>query len=73
VSAHGIGIREAVEIGRLLHRKLMPEKVMLVGIEGSCFDVIGGSMTPEVRSSLPEAAGEVLRLIDKAQSELRRA
>jgi hydrogenase maturation protease len=64
VSAHGIGVRESIEIGRMLYREKMPQTVYLLGIEGNCFDAIGGSMTPEVRSAARVAADMVLRCSD---------
>lgn len=64
VSAHGIGVRESIEIGRILYREKMPQKVYLLGIEGSCFDTFGDSMTPEVRSAARTAADMVLRCAD---------
>ncbi len=69
VSAHGIGIRESIEIGRVLYREKMPEKVMLVAIEGNCFDTIGCSMTPEVRSAVRTAADLVLQYADFAEND----
>ena len=38
ISAHGLGLRETVEIGRLLYPERMPARITLVGIEGRCFD-----------------------------------
>jgi len=69
VSAHGIGVRESIEIGRVLCREKMPEKVMLLAIEGNCFDTIGGPMTPEVRSAVKTAADMVLRYADVVEHE----
>jgi len=47
----------------------MPEKVMLLAIEGHCFDTIGGLMTPEVRSAVKTAADVVLRYADAVENE----
>jgi hydrogenase maturation protease len=64
VSAHGIGVRESIEIGRILYREKMPLKVYLLGIEGNCFDTFGGPMTPKVRLAARMAADMVLRCAD---------
>jgi hydrogenase maturation protease len=64
VSAHGIGVRESIEIGRILYSEKMPRSVYLLGIEGDCFDTFGESMTPQVRSAARVAADLVLRCAD---------
>lgn len=63
VSAHGIGVREAIDVGRMLCPERMPGRVVLVGIEGACFDRLGGAMTPGVAAAVPRAAAEVVRLV----------
>lgn len=63
VSGHGIGVKEAIEVGRRLYPERMPEKIWLVGIEGQCFDQLGVKLSPEVSASVPTAADEVLRLV----------
>jgi hydrogenase maturation protease len=63
VSAHGIGLREALEVGNLLYPGQMPRQAVLVGIEGRCFDAIGAQMTPAVARAVPRAARAVLRII----------
>jgi hydrogenase maturation protease len=68
VSAHGIGVREAIEIGRHLMPEAMPSRVLLIGIEGRCFDAVGEPMTAAVAAAVPRAANEVLRTL---QAELR--
>lgn len=62
VTAHGIGIREVIDIGRILGDRRIPARITLVGIEGRDFDGVGRPMTPEVEAAVGEAAGEVLRL-----------
>jgi hydrogenase maturation protease len=59
VSVHGIGVREAIEMGRMLIPERMPRVVSLVGIEGKCFDELGGPMTAEVREAIPRAVTAV--------------
>lgn len=63
VSAHGIGVREAVEIGRQLMPEAMPSRVLLIGIEGRCFDAVGEPLTAAVAAAVPRAVNEVLRLL----------
>lgn len=66
VSAHGIGVREAIEIGRLMFPERMPERVVLVGIEGACFDRLGVAMTPAVAAAIPRATSVVRGLVGAA-------
>ncbi len=61
VSAHGIGLREAIALGRILSHEAMPQRVLLIGIEGVSFDTIGAGMTPEVATAVEESAREVRR------------
>jgi len=61
VTSHGIGVRETIDIGRLLYPERVPGEVLLVGVEGLRFDDIGGGMTPEVSAAVQFAAEEVLR------------
>lgn len=59
VTSHGIGIREAIEIGRILFADRMPARVLLVGVEGRRFDDVGAAMTPEVAAAVSAAAEAV--------------
>lgn len=63
VSVHGVGIREAITVGKMLFPDRMPCRIVLVGIEGQWFDCLGESMSPEVSASLDQAVAEVLKLI----------
>jgi hydrogenase maturation protease len=63
VSAHGIGVREAIDVGRLLWPAQMPERVFLVGVEGACFDTLGSPLTPEVAAAVPRAVAAVQELV----------
>ncbi len=63
VSVHGIGPAEALAMGRRLAPERMPGRVVLVGIEGCCFDRVGEAMTPAVAAAVDRAAREVLRLV----------
>jgi hydrogenase maturation protease len=60
VTAHSIGVREAIETGRLVCPERMPAHVVLVGIEGATFDQLGGPMTPSVAAAVPYAAQAVM-------------
>ena len=59
-STHAFGLAEAIELGRALGR--LPERLVVVGIEGARFDA-GAEPSPEVRASLGTAADEVLALL----------
>jgi len=52
ISAHGIGLPEAIAVGYSLFPELMPDDVVLVGIEGKCFNETRDAMTPQVRDSV---------------------
>lgn len=62
VSGHGIGVREAIELGKRLYPEKMPQKISLVGIEGLCFDQLGVDLTDKVREAVPRAAAAVISL-----------
>lgn len=64
VSGHGIGVREAIEVGRRLYPQRVPENIFLVGIEGKCFDQLGEGLTPLVEAAVPVAVAEVVRLVN---------
>lgn len=59
VSAHGLGLRETLEICRILYPERMPERVTLVGIEGRCFNLTREHMTEAVARSIDRAAAMV--------------
>lgn len=63
VSGHGIGVREALDICKRLYPERMPKKCSLIGIEGSCFNELGGSLSPAVASSVPKAIKEIEKLL----------
>ena len=65
VSVHGLGLREAVDLGRILYPDAFPQKVLLVGIEGCSFDAIGSGLTAEVARAVEDGARAV-----RAQLEL---
>lgn len=63
VSGHGIGIREAIVVGKTLYPERVPEKIYLIGIEGSCFNQLGVGLSDEVARAVPEAVDVVLSLL----------
>jgi len=63
VSAHDVGLREAIEIGKVLYPELLPERVTLVGIEGRCFNRTREHMSAEVSRALDHAAQVVRELV----------
>ncbi len=56
ISAHGIGLKEAMDIGNILYPGLIPPAVMLVGIEGRCFNMMREAMTPATAAAAGPAA-----------------
>lgn len=56
-STHGLGLAEALELGRALGR--LPARVVVVGIEAGA-EGQGAGLSPEVEAALDEAAEEVL-------------
>ncbi len=64
-SAHGLGIAEALSLGRQLVPGGLPEKLVLIGIEAGQFD-LGEALSPPVQAALPEAAKKIEQLVDQA-------
>ncbi len=65
VSAHGIGLKDTIAIGYALYPERMPQRTLLVGVEGRCFDQLGAAMTPEVAAAVPVAATIVCKELKK--------
>jgi hydrogenase maturation protease len=63
VSGHGIGIREAIEVGRRLYPEKTPKHVHLIGIEGKCFNALGAGLSVEVTDALDTAVTKILSLV----------
>ncbi len=57
-STHAVGVGEAVELARALGR--LPERVVVYGVEGACFDA-GGGLCAEVAGVMDSLAERVLR------------
>lgn len=63
ISAHGLGLRETVEIGRLLYPERIPQRITLVGIEGRCFNRPRQFMTKEVSGAIDPAVSLIKGLV----------
>lgn len=61
ISVHGIGLKEAIAIGRILYPERMPPAVVLVGVEGRCFNRMREAMTPATAAAADGAAELVRR------------
>ena len=55
LSGHDIGLKEMIEIGRLLYPEKLPHNIILVGIEGRCFNRTCNYMTPETAAAIDDA------------------
>lgn len=62
VTSHGIGLREAMELGRRLFPERTPSRAFLVGVEARSFDGVGEALTPAVAAAVAPAAERVLEL-----------
>jgi hydrogenase maturation protease len=71
LSAHAIGLRETVQIGRVVCPERVPENIRFVGVEGRCFDRTREWMSPEVCRAIECAVAEVRRQLaaDPLRSE----
>jgi hydrogenase maturation protease len=63
ISAHGLGLRETIEIGTALYPQEMPERITLVGIEGRCFNRTREFMTSEVHDAIGTAITKIEELV----------
>lgn len=63
VSAHGLGLRETIEIGNTLFPQAMPERITLIGIEGRCFNRTREHMTQEVFDAIDGAVAKIKELV----------
>ncbi len=63
VSGHGIGIREAICVGKKLYPARVPKEIFLVGVEGKCFNELGHGLTDEVERAVPLAVAAVQGLL----------
>ncbi|OIP38509.1 MAG: hypothetical protein AUK47_11750 [Deltaproteobacteria bacterium CG2_30_63_29] len=60
VSVHGIGVQQVVELGRCLYPERTPRHVVLVGVEGTCFNRLGEGLSAEVEEAVEGAKNAVL-------------
>lgn len=67
ISAHGLGLRETIEIGSLLYPQSMPERITLVGIEGRCFNRTRDYMTSEVQTAIDRAVTKIEEIVARGQ------
>ena len=63
ISAHGIGLRETMQIGQVLYPERMPKLITLVGVDGRCFDLPRTHMSQEVAAAMQPAVHQVLSLL----------
>lgn len=62
-SSHGLGLPEAVELGRILER--LPDRLVLLTVEAA--DVgLGDGLTPAVAAALPEVVAAIRRELASA-------
>lgn len=59
---HAFGLATAVELARALHR--LPPRVVVVGVEGRCFDV-GATLSGEVAAAVDDAVALVCTLVEE--------
>jgi hydrogenase maturation protease len=69
ISAHGLGLRETIEIGKTLYPQSMPERIMLVGIEGRCFNRTREYMSSEVQDAIGRAVTTIEELLQGGNNE----
>lgn len=61
ISAHGIGLKETIDIGNILYPGLIPPAILLVGVEGRCFNRMRDAMTPATAAAADTAAEYIRR------------
>jgi len=59
ISVHGIGLKETIDIGKALYPERIPPSIILVGIEGRCFNRMRDAMTPETAAAADKAAEHI--------------
>ena len=67
VSSHGVGLAEAVELGRLLGR--LPQQLIVVGVEGATFDQFA-DVTQDVVAAIPIVVARVAEILDVDEPEI---
>lgn len=69
ISAHALGLRETIEVGQVVCPEKLPTTIVLVGVEGRCFNQLGGAMTPATAAAVPGATARVQELLLTFQRE----
>jgi hydrogenase maturation protease len=64
-STHGISIGSVIEIARA--QNMLPQHVLVFGIEGATFDH-GAALTPKVEHSVKSLVKEITRMLDSSNS-----
>lgn len=63
LAGHDLGLKETIEIGKLLYREKLPPHILLVGIEGRCFNLTREAMTPETAAAIDDAVLLIQKLL----------
>jgi hydrogenase maturation protease len=63
LSAHDIGVGEALALCQLLAPKRIPRRSAIVTIEGECFTELRQQLSPAVQAAIPFAISKVLELV----------
>jgi hydrogenase maturation protease len=61
ISAHGIGLRETIDVGKIVSPEKLPSMILLIGIEGRCFNQMREAMTAATAAAVPGATASVLQ------------
>jgi hydrogenase maturation protease len=63
VSLHGIGLRDTLCVAQALYPERVPERIVLIGVEGRCFNELGAPLSGEVEAALEAVVAEVNRQV----------
>jgi hydrogenase maturation protease len=66
VSSHGVGLAEAIELGRVLDR--LPQRLEIIGVEATAFGQFD-EVTAEIAHAIPLIVERIERLLDIAPEE----
>ena len=61
-SSHGLGLADAVALGKALGR--LPNHLVVIGVEGATFEGVG--LSPQVSDAVDAAVGAVLEVMSHA-------
>jgi hydrogenase maturation protease len=59
VSLHGIGLQETLSIARELYPECIPERIVLIGVEGRCFTELGTPLSAPVEAAIDKVLNEI--------------